>query len=56
MVSGATVGQLLNTLTLQSDTPIKILKDKKISGREKHLVEETEAERIIREKQGDLGF
>ena len=56
VVSGATVGQLLNTINFPADKPIGELKEKKISGREKHIHEETEAERIIREKQGDLGF
>jgi DNA-binding MarR family transcriptional regulator len=56
VVSGATVGQLLNTINFPPDKPIKILKEKKISGREKHVSEESEAERILREKQGDLGF
>jgi Mn-dependent DtxR family transcriptional regulator len=56
VVSGATVGQLINTINFPPDKPIKTLKEKKISGREKHISEETEAERILREKQGSLGF
>lgn len=56
VVSGATVGQLLNTINFPTDKSIGILKEKKISGREKHITDETEEERILREKQGDLGF
>ena len=56
VVSGATVGQLLNTINFPADKPIGVLKEKKISGREKHVSEESEAERLLREKQGDLGF
>ncbi len=56
VVSGATVGQLLNTINFPTDKSIKILKEKKISGREKHVSEETEEQKALREKQGSLGF